>query len=144
MITTDPRRRRRSTALVIGLTIGLALAAHAAADEGQAAGEAPAERPVKEIKMYADNWSWSPSTIRVEAGTLLRIAVDNVDATHRFDLKEYGLKVMLPQDQTTTIEFVADKPGEFRWKCGRPCGDGCAKMTGKLIVTEAPAAAPKS
>ena len=46
------------------------------------------------------------------------------------------LKVTLPQDQTTTVEFLVDKVGEFRWKCGRPCGNSCPKMNGKLIVTE--------
>jgi len=49
-------------------------------------------------------------------------------------MKGYGLKIPLPQDETTVIEFLADKVGTFKWKCGRPCGNGCPKMTGKLIV----------
>jgi heme/copper-type cytochrome/quinol oxidase subunit 2 len=96
--------------------------------------------PVKEIRMYAENWKWTPDVIRVEQGTHVQIVIENIDATHRFDLKEYKLKVVLPQDKTTTVEFVASEVGEFRWRCGRPCGDGCPKMTGTLIVT-APEAA---
>ena len=69
-------------------------------------------------------------------GTKVVLRIKGYDAPHRFDLKAYGLKVAVPQDKTTTIEFVADQPGTFKWKCGRPCGDGCAKMTGKLTVIE--------
>lgn len=102
------------------------------AEEQQPAPDDPP--PLKEIKMFAENWKWTPRTIRVAQGTLLRIEVQNVDSTHRFDLKGYGLKIPLPQDETTVIEFLADKAGKFKWKCGRPCGNGCPKMTGELVV----------
>ena len=38
---------------------------------GDEAPEAPAapEAPVLEMKIYADNWSWSPNTIRAKKGT---------------------------------------------------------------------------
>jgi len=96
----------------------------------------PAAGPetVKEIKMYAENWKWTPNSIRVPRGTHLRISVENVDAPHRFELKAYKLNVPLPQRETTVIDFVANKPGEFRWRCSRPCGNGCPKMTGTLTV----------
>ena len=44
------------------------------------------------------------------------------------------MKVPLPQDKTTAVVFVASKPGTYRWYCGRPCGNGCPKMTGELTV----------
>jgi heme/copper-type cytochrome/quinol oxidase subunit 2 len=73
----------------------------------------------------------------VPKGTKLVLQIRSYDATHRFDLKKpYNLKVLLPQGKTTTVEFVADTVGTFKWKCGRPCGDGCPKMTGKLTVYE--------
>jgi len=103
------------------------------AEEEPSGGEAPPQE-VKQIKMYAENWKWTPNVIRVTQGTLVRIEIENLDAPHRFDLKEYKLKVPLPQDETTVVEFVAEKVGTFRWRCGRPCGNGCPKMTGELIV----------
>ena len=48
--------------------------------------------------------------------------------------KPYNLKVLIPQGETTVVEFDAKHVGTFKWKCGRPCGDGCPKMRGKLIV----------
>jgi cytochrome c oxidase subunit 2 len=92
------------------------------------------DQPVKQIKMYVEQWKWSPSVIRVPQGTRLRIEMLSYDASRRFDLKAYKLKVRLPEGKPVTVEFVADKKGEFRWRCGRPCGDGCAKLVGKLIV----------
>lgn len=98
-----------------------------------AAGEAE-EAPVKFIKMYVEEWKWSPREIRVKQGTRLKIEFLSYEASRRFDLKAYRIKVPLPQDKTVTYEFVADKKGEFKFRCGRPCGDGCAKLVGKLIV----------
>jgi cytochrome c oxidase subunit 2 len=104
-------------------------------DPEAAAPEAPQEEcSVKFIKMFAEEWKWTPNVIRVPQGTRLKIEFLSYGASRRFDLKAYKLRVKIPQDKPTTVEFVADKKGTFRWKCGRPCGNGCAKMTGKLIV----------
>jgi len=105
---------------------------------GSAAQEpaAPDERPVKEIRMVAQNWSWAPAVIRVKRGTKVVIHFESYDASHSFVLKAYKLKVPLPQGRTAEVEFVADEVGEFDWRCGRPCGDGCPKMRGTLIVEE--------
>jgi heme/copper-type cytochrome/quinol oxidase subunit 2 len=94
------------------------------------------EQQTKTIKMYAQNWSFSPSTIRVKQGTRVVLEFESRDAPHSFVLKAFGLKVNLPQDKKTRAEFVADKVGEFRFRCGRPCGNGCPKMTGKVVVIE--------
>ena len=97
---------------------------------------APVEEqlPVKFIKLYVQEWKWTPNEIRVPVGTRIKIEALSYDSSRRFDLKAYKLKVALPQDKLVTFEFTADKVGTFRWKCGRPCGNGCAKLTGKLIV----------
>jgi heme/copper-type cytochrome/quinol oxidase subunit 2 len=94
------------------------------------------EIPVKKVKMYARNWKWTPDEIRVKQGTRVIIDFISEDASHGFELKGYKIKVNLPQDKRGHVEFVADKVGTFRWRCSRPCGNGCAKMTGKLIVME--------
>ena len=107
-----------------------------AADETASAGELP----VLELKVYVGNWSWDPDMIRVRKGTRVILHFENRDAPHSFVLKAYRLKLPLPQDKTTTVEFVADKAGKFPWRCGRPCGNGCAKMRGTLVVLDPDAA----
>jgi len=103
------------------------------AAETTAAGE---EAPVKKIKMYGRNWNWTPNEIRVKQGTRVIIDFFSEDASHAFELKAYKIKVNLPEDKRGHVEFIANKTGTFRWRCSRPCGNGCAKMTGKLIVME--------
>jgi len=102
--------------------------------EEAAADPADGEEPVKLIKMFAEEWKWTPNLIRVAQGTRIKIEFLSYGASRRFDLKGYNLKVRIPQGKLVSVEFVADKKGTFRWRCGRPCGNGCAKMTGKLIV----------
>ncbi len=98
--------------------------------------EAAEQAPVKRVKMYARSWNWAPDEIRVKLGTRVIIDFISEDASHGFQIKAYKIKVSLPQDKRAQIEFVADKVGTFPWRCSRPCGDGCPKMTGKLIVME--------
>ena len=115
----------------------VALAGVAVLAEEADEGEVEVEVAVKEIKLYAENWKWTPNTIRVTLGTRVDVEVVNHDSPHRFDLKAYGLKVPLREGEPTKFSFVADQVGKFKWKCGRPCGNGCPKMTGTLFVDEA-------
>jgi len=136
------QRRNRAGGVWIAMALCL-LSCAAAGAEGVAAVQESAEPAapprVKEIKMFAENWKWTPNTIRVAQGTLLRIRIENIEAPHRFKMKGYNLNVPLPEGKTTTIEIQADQAGTFRWYCSRPCGNGCPKMTGKLIVEAADA-----
>ena len=92
------------------------------------------EGAVKEFKVLARNWSFTPDRITVEEGTKVILNVESHDAPHSIVLKAFRVKARLPQDKTTAVVFVADKPGTYRWYCGRPCGNGCPKMTGELTV----------
>ncbi len=107
-----------------------------APEEGNAPepGVPAGKRPVRYFRLVADNWSWTPDVIRVKRGTHVVLKLYAYRATRSFDLKAYKLKVSMPQEQEITAEFDADTPGTFPWRCGRPCGDGCAKMRGTLIV----------
>ena len=126
--------------LLVVCVAGPALAQEDPAEPGHEgcakAEEVDEEQPVKLIKIYVEEWKWSPDVIRVKQGTRLKLEFLSYEASRRFDLKAYRIKVALPQDKIVTYEFVADKVGEFKFRCGRPCGDGCAKLTGKLIVEE--------
>lgn len=127
--------RRFATGMMLAALLSLPFAAAQELQEPTPETGEPAEAiPVKRIKMYAENWRWVPNVVRVAEGT--RVVIDFVsrDASHSFVLKGYRIKVPLPEGTEKRFEFVADRKGEFKWRCGRPCGDGCAKMTGKLIV----------
>lgn len=115
----------------LSLIVVILLAGIALGEPGEAE-----EAPVKRIKMYARSWNWAPDEIRVKQGTRVIIDFISEDASHGFQIKAYKIKVNLPQDKRAQIEFIADKAGTFPWRCSRPCGNGCPKMRGKLIVIE--------
>jgi heme/copper-type cytochrome/quinol oxidase subunit 2 len=95
---------------------------------------APAKQVVRTFKVYADNWNWMPDTMRVKQGDHVVLKLYAYRASRSFVLKAYKLDVHMPQDQEVTAEFDATTKGEFPYKCGRPCGNGCAKLRGTLIV----------
>lgn len=132
---TANRRRWTITALAAIVMCSILLMSEMPTIAQEATEDIP-EVPTKLIKMQARNWFWDPEQIRVKKGTRLVIEIESLDAPHAFQLKAFGVKVNLPQDKKTQVEFVADKVGEFSWRCSRPCGNGCPKMRGKLVVTE--------
>lgn len=97
------------------------------------------QNAVKEFSMtsYYDNtgkW-FSLKEIRVKKGDTVRIKVTNTKGTHDFTLDEYGVKEMTPLNKEVTIEFTADKVGEFEYYCSVP-GHRAGGQSGKLVVTE--------
>lgn len=102
--------------------------------EGPGTPAPEAKRPVRTFMVYADNWQWDPDVITVQKGDHVVLKLHAYRASRSFYLKAYKLDVHMPQDDDVKVEFDADKAGVFPFKCGRPCGDGCARMRGKLVV----------
>lgn len=99
--------------------------------------EAPAPqatRPVREFNLFAKEWTWEPENLRVKQGSHVVLHIESLDGARSFLLKAYRLKVPLPEGERVTVEFDADQAGTFEFKCGRPCGNGCAKLRGTLTV----------
>ncbi len=115
--------RRAGLALLLGMLVATAVNVRA---------QAGAE-PV-EIKMTAKKYQFDPSTITVTQGDHVRLIITALDRDHGFKLDEYHINQKLKKGDPTTIEFVADKPGTFSFKCSEFCGLGHPRMKGKLIV----------
>jgi cytochrome c oxidase subunit II len=105
-------------------------------EEATPSAAVPAKRPVRTFQVYGDNWEFLPNVIQVRKGDHVVLKLHAYRASRSFVLKAYRIDVLMPQDQDVKVEFDADKAGTFPFKCGRPCGDGCAKLRGKLIVEE--------
>jgi heme/copper-type cytochrome/quinol oxidase subunit 2 len=121
---------------VLVLMAGLALAGASRAEETSPPPAAPpaTPRPVREFNLFVKEWTWEPANLRVAKGTHVVLHVESLDALRSFVLKDYGVKAPLPENERVTVEFDADKEGTFEFKCGRPCGNGCAKLRGTLTV----------
>ena len=89
---------------------------------------------VKEFKITAKQFEFSPSTIEVSKGDKVRLIVTSMDVPHGIAIREYGINKQLNPGEPVTIEFTADKAGTFTAYCTVFCGSGHSNMKGKLIV----------
>ena len=90
---------------------------------------------VKEVEMTAKKYEFSPSSIEVPVGTLVRFKITSLDRTHGFEIE--GVKdscVELKQGESATVEYRAEKAGTFEFKCCKRCGPGHGRMKGTIVV----------
>ena len=70
------------------------------------------------IEMQAGSFYFNPKEIRVKKGQTVKINLKAMDAMHNFNIDELGVKSpTLNAGETTTIDFVANKLGEFEYYC---------------------------
>lgn len=89
---------------------------------------------VKEFTITTKNFTFSPSTMRVSRGDIVRITLQNQGGTHDLVLDAFNARTKVLQNgQSETIEFTASSTGSFEYYCSvgthRQMG-----MTGTLTV----------
>ena len=87
-----------------------------------------------EIDMVARQWEFEPNVIEVSKGDTVVLTVTNIDVEHGIAIPEFDVDLELAPGTTSTVEFVADKSGEFEFSCNVYCGEGHSAMQGLLIV----------
>ena len=97
----------------------------------------PQSGEVHEIKMTAKKYQYDPNVVTVKQGEKVRLIITALDRKHGFKLDAYGINQVLEKGDPTIIEFTADKPGTFVFRCSVVCGWGHHRMKGKLIVMPA-------
>ncbi len=90
-------------------------------------GAAPADKPASEVAIKIDNFSFSPATITVPAGTTIRWTNrDDIPHTVVSEDKTFKSKVLDTDEQFT---YTFTKPGTYSYFCSiHP------KMTAKVVV----------
>ncbi|MDZ4229907.1 MAG: cupredoxin domain-containing protein, partial [Candidatus Veblenbacteria bacterium] len=71
----------------------------------------------------------------VQKGDKVRVKVKNTFGKHDFTIDEYNVNTVTPQDEVTTIEFTADKAGDFVYYCSST-GHRASGQWGMLKVQE--------
>jgi cytochrome c oxidase subunit II len=95
-----------------------------------------ATNSVVEISMEAKQWDFTPSTVAVRKGDLVRLTVTSIDVDHSISIPAFGVNNHLSPGKTVVVEFLADKIGEFPFICAVYCGSGHGGMRGTLVVSE--------
>jgi cytochrome c oxidase subunit II len=106
---------------------------------------------VQVIEVTAKKYEYSPDPIHVKRGSKIQLKITAVDHDHGFSISTVpdgsnsngsdGLVFSSPQEcwqlkkgETTTIEFLAQTPGTYSFKCCHVCGLGHRGMKGQLDV----------
>lgn len=101
--------------------------------------ESPKETTASSVQSFsitAKQWEFSPATITVKKGNTVRLTIKSIDVDHGFSLSAFSVSETLKAGETTTVEFVADKSGNFSFFCSVFCGAGHGSMKGTLVVKE--------
>lgn len=97
---------------------------------------APATKEFSVDAYYDSTGVWfSVKEINVNKGDNVKIKVKNIKGMHNFNIDEYDVKKDLPLDEEVSIEFVADKAGDFIYYCSIP-GHREKGQWGTLKVSE--------
>ena len=114
----------------------------------------PTKTRTHTLSLEAKKYGYSPSRIIVNKGDKIVLKPTSLDATHGFLLDGYpvefimrkgatflkytwedeGGKLQADWDRVSEVEFVADKPGKYTFRCTQTCGNLHPFMTGELIV----------
>lgn len=103
------------------------------------------------IELTAKKYEYSSSPVHVKNGTKVQLKITATDHDHGFKIAAVpdgavpngtgGLIFTSAQDcwqlkkgETTTIEFLAQTPGTYTFRCCHTCGVGHRGMKGELVV----------
>lgn len=67
------------------------------------------------------NGGYSPATVKVKAGKLVRLVFDRRDTGACSDevvFPDFGIRRFIPTGQKTTIELTPAQPGRYEFTCG--------------------------
>jgi cytochrome c oxidase subunit 2 len=106
---------------------------------------------VQVIEIMAKKYEYSMSPVHVKVGTKVQLKITATDHDHGFKIATVpdgaqpkaaaGLIFTSEQDcwqlkkgETTTIDFLAQTPGTYTFKCCHTCGLGHKGMKGQIVV----------
>ncbi|HSW09861.1 MAG TPA: PBP1A family penicillin-binding protein [Bacillota bacterium] len=90
--------------------------------------------PVRNIKLYAWRFQFSPSTITVNFGDKVRIHLESTDVNHGLAIPEFGVHAVVLAGRPVIVEFIAEREGSFPFYSAVFSGRHWDRMTGTLVV----------
>lgn len=109
------------------------------------------KQDVQVIEITAKKYEYSASPVHVKVGSKVQLKITAIDHDHGFKIgnvpdgasstDKTGLVFTSEQEcwqlkkgETTMIEFVAQTPGTYSFKCCHTCGLGHKGMKGQIVV----------
>ena len=96
---------------------------------------AQAGEETRTIQIAAERFTFTPSEIRVKAGTRLEIRLESDDTAHGFHIVGTDVDIELPKRGrgAATVTFQP-QAGRYTFECSRVCGAGHEFMRGVIIA----------
>lgn len=115
--------------------IGLVIVASAIVMGMTLRGTAAQEQDTQVVEITAERFTFTPSEIRVKAGTRLEIRLRSEDTAHGFRIMGTDIDVELAKRgrgvKTVTFE---PKAGRYTFECSQLCGAGHEFMRGVILA----------
>jgi cytochrome c oxidase subunit 2 len=104
---------------------------------GAVVADGAALQEAKVIEITAERFTFTPSEIRVKAGTRLEIRLQSDDTAHGFHIVGTDVDVELPKrGRGVATATFQPQAGRYTFECSQLCGAGHEFMRGVIIATE--------
>ena len=96
-----------------------------------------ADTPRQIIEISAERFTFTPSEIKVKAGTMLEIRLRSDDTAHGFRIVGTEVDLELPKrGRGVATAMFTPKAGRYTFECSRLCGAGHEFMRGVIVASE--------
>ena len=103
----------------------------------RARGAQQADTPRQIIEISAERFTFTPSEIKVKAGTMLEIRLRSDDTAHGFRIVGTDVDLELPKrGRGVATAMFTPKAGRYTFECSRLCGAGHEFMRGVIVASE--------
>jgi heme/copper-type cytochrome/quinol oxidase subunit 2 len=86
------------------------------------------------VTITASQFAFDPPVLRVNRGDRVLLTLQAADVVHGFYLDGYGIQSRVEPGISQQVEFIADRAGEYRYRCSVSCGTLHPFMIGELVV----------
>ena len=98
--------------------------------------QAAAAQEVQVVEIVAERFRFTPSEIRVKAGTRLAIRLRSEDTIHGFHILGTDIDFESPGRGGETGVMFQPEAGRYTFECSRLCGAGHSFMRGVIVATD--------
>lgn len=86
------------------------------------------------IDVNARAFGYEPASLSVQRGDTITLKLESGDALHGLYVDGYEIELNADPGHSSSITFVADKEGKFKFRCSISCGALHPFMIGELHV----------
>jgi cytochrome c oxidase subunit II len=94
----------------------------------------PAAAQARTVVVTADNWTFSPSVIRIKKGETVSLQLKGEEGVHGIMVPGLNINQKIDLGQTVTVAVATDVAGTYDFFCNVPCGPGHKQMKGQIII----------